>query len=388
MAKKQNTFTSVNKEANKIWNTATENLAVDTAKSISKQMSSMSASQKEAATTQRNVAAKLFDDQEQALKNMKKGGINNPSLAKLGNDLIWGIYHADAAMTNAKTKKESNDASVASSSLNKSLQELYQIIEIGKDTDAMFMQEYFGLEDAKNPGQPGGMALVGRDTPLWCKTMAVRSGLAGDDANEEYFVGEDGEIRLKYTGSILNGEVVDKPALTWLAYDPGVVLDLKAENIKMLQAPSTLDAEGKQIGIIDKSLQYNDAYLLLDQKYVEVSADGKLQTEFIPANMAKIVNDTKARSTARANALLNNYDEANRVWRNNFNMEEDLKFAVAANGKNVDAGQQAEFQELMFSSLKELLPTVAVGKTTEVVQEQPKPEVIEEEVEITADQFN
>ncbi len=380
MAKKQNTFTSVNKEANKIWNTATENLSVDTAKSISKQMSSMSASQKEAATTQRNIAARLFDNQEEALKNIKKGGIRNPSLAKLGNDLIWGIYHADAAMANAKTKKESNDASVASSSLNKSLQELYKIIEIGKDTDTMFMQEYFGLEGAKNPGQPSGMALVGRDTPLWCKTMAIRSGLAGNDANEEYLVGEDGEIRLKYTGSILNGEVVDKPALTWLAYDPGVILDLKAENIKMLQAPSTLNVDGEQIGIIDNSLQYNDAYLLLDQKYLEVSSDGKMQTEFIPANMAKIVNDTKARSIARANALLNNYDEANRVWRNNFNMEEDLKFAVAANGKNVDAGQQAEFQELMFGSLKELLPTVAVGKTTEVVQEQPKPEVIEEEV--------
>ena len=387
MAKKQNTFTSVNKEANKIWNTATENLSVDTAKSISKQMSSMSASQKEAATTQRNIAARLFDNQEEALKNIKKGGIRNPSLAKLGNDLIWGVYHADAAMANAKTKKESNDASVASSSLNKSLQELYKIIEIGKDTDAMFMQEYFGLEGAKNPGQPSGMALVGRDTPLWCKTMAIRSGLAGNDANEEYLVGEDGEIRLKYTGSILNGEVVDKPALTWLAYDPGVILDLKAENIKMLQAPSTLNVDGEQIGIIDNSLQYNDAYLLLDQKYLEVSSDGKMQTEFIPANMAKIVNDTKARSAARANALLNNYDEANRVWRNNFNMEEDLKFAVAANGKNVDAGQQAEFQELMFGSLKELLPTVAVGKTTEVVQEQPKPEVVEEEV-LTVDQFN
>ncbi len=387
MAKKQNTFTSVNKEANKIWNTATENLSVDTAKSISKQMYSMSASQKEAATTQRNIAARLFDNQEEALKNIKKGGIRNPSLAKLGNDLIWGIYHADAAMANAKTKKESNDASVASSSLNKSLQELYKIIEIGKDTDAMFMQEYFGLEGAKNPGQPSGMALVGRDTPLWCKTMAIRSGLAGNDANEEYLVGEDGEIRLKYTGSILNSEVVDKPALTWLAYDPGVILDLKAENIKMLQAPSTLNVDGEQIGIIDNSLQYNDAYLLLDQKYLEVSSDGKMQTEFIPANMAKIVNDTKARSMARANALLNNYDEANRVWRNNFNMEEDLKFAVAANGKNVDAGQQAEFQELMFGSLKELLPTVAVGKTTEVVQEQPKPEVVEEEV-LTVDQFN
>ena len=388
MEAKQNTFTSVNKEANKIWNTAIENIAVDTAKSISQQTSSMSASQKEAATVQRNIAARLFDNQEEALKNIKKGGINNPSLAKLGNDLIWGIYHADAAMTNAKTKKESNDASVASSSLNKSLQELYQIIEIGKDTDTMFMQEYFGLENAKNPGQPGGMALVGRDTPKWCKTMAIRSGLAGDNANEEYLVGKDGEIRLRYTGSILDGEVVDKPALTWLAYDPGVILDLKAENIKMLQAPSTLNVNGEQVGIVDNSLQYNDAYLLLDQKYVEVSSDGKMQTEFIPANMAKIVNDTKARSAARANALLNNYDDANRVWRNNFNMEEDLKFAVAANGKNVDAGQQAEFQELMFSSLKELLPTVAVGKTTEVVQEQPKPEVIQEEVEITADQFN
>ena len=141
MEAKQNTFTSVNKEANKIWAVAVDNLGLDTVKSINKNKASMSASQKEAATTQRDVAAKLFDDQEQALKNMKKGGINNPSLAKLGNDLIWGIYHADAAMTNAKTKKESNDASVASSSLNKSLQELYQIIEIGKDTDSMFMNE-------------------------------------------------------------------------------------------------------------------------------------------------------------------------------------------------------------------------------------------------------
>jgi len=249
------------------------------------------------------------------------------------------------------------------------------------------MKEYFGLEGSKNPGQPGGMALVGRDTPLWSKTMAIRNGLAGDDANEEYYVGDDAEIRLKYTGAILEGEVVDKPAITWLAYDPGIVLDLKGENIKMLQTPSSLDVNGEQVSIIDNSLQYNDAYLLLDQKYMEVSEDGKTQTEFIPANMAKIVNDTKSKSMARAGALLNDYQEANRVWRNNFNKEEDLKFEVAPNGKNVDAGQQAEFQELMFSSLKPLLPTVAVGATTEVVKEEVQPEMVEE-VELTADQFN
>ena len=380
MEAKQNTFTSVNKEANNIWTSAIGDLGLETVKSISKNKSSMSASQKEAATFHRNIAAQLFNNQEEALNNIKKGGIRNPSLSRLGNDLIWGIYHADAAVANAKTKKESNSASVALTSLNKSLQELYKIIEIGKDTDAVFMQEYFGLDGAKNPGQSGGMALVGGETPTWCRTMAIRSGLAGDDANEEYYVGESGEIRLKYKGSVLEGKTIDKPALTWLAYDPGIVLDLKGENIKMLQAPSTLNVDGEQVGIIDNSLQYNDAYLLLDQKYVEVSSDGKMQTEFIPANMAKIVNDTKSRSSARANALLNDYQNANRVWRNNFNMEEDLKFAVAANGKNVDAGQQADFQELMFGSLKELLPTVAVGKTTEVVQEQPKPEVIEEEV--------
>ena len=383
----QNTFTSVNKEANKIWTSAIGDLGLDTVESINKNKASMSASQKEAATVQRNISAKLFDNQEEALNSIKKGGIRNPSLAKLGNDLIWGIYYSDAAVAQAKTRQERNEASVALSKLNKSLQELYKIIEIGKDTDAIFMQEYFGLEGSKNPGQPGGMALVGRDTPLWCKTMAIRSGLAGDSASEEYIVGDNGEIRLRYTGSILNGEVVDKPALTWLAYDPGVVLDLKSENIKMLQAPSALNAEGEQVGIIDNSLQYNDAYLLLDQKYMEVSKDGKTQTEFIPANMAKIVYDTKARSAARANALLNDYQEANRVWRNNFNMEEDLKFAVAANGKNVDAGQQAEFQELMFGSLKPLLPTVAVGATTEVVKEEVQPEMVEE-VELTADQFN
>ena len=387
MEAKQNTFTSVNKEANKIWTSAIGDLGLDTVESINKNKASMSASQKEAATVQRNISAKLFDNQEEALNNIKKGGIRNPSLAKLGNDLIWGIYYSDAAVAQAKTRQERNEASVALSKLNKSLQELYKIIEIGKDTDAIFMQEYFGLEGSKNPGQPGGMALVGRDTPLWCKTMAIRSGLAGNSASEEYIVGDNSEIRLRYTGSILNGEVVDKPALTWLAYDPGVVLDLKSENIKMLQAPSTLNAEGEQVGIIDNSLQYNDAYLLLDQKYMEVSKDGKTQTEFIPANMAKIVYDTKARSAARANALLNDYQEANRVWRNNFNMEEDLKFAVAANGKNVDAGQQAEFQELMFGSLKPLLPTVAVGATTEVVKEEVQPEMVEE-VELTADQFN
>lgn len=387
MEAKQNTFNAVNKEANKIWSTSINKLGLDTTESINKNKSSMSSSQKEAAAVQRDVAIRLFDNQEEALKNIKKGGIRNPSLAKLGNDLIWGIYYADAAAEKAKTREESKEASVALTKLNKSLQELYKIIEIGKDTDVIFMQEYFGIEGSKNPGQPGGMALVGRDTPLWCKTMAIRNGLAGDDASEEYVVGDDGEIRLRYTGSILDGESVEKPALVWLGYDPGVILDLKGENIKMLQAPSTLSVDGEQVGIIDNSLQYNDAYLLLDQKYIEVSSDGKTQTEFIPANMAKIVNDTKARSSARANALLNDYQEANRVWRNNFNMEEDLKFAVAANGKNIDAKQQAEFQELMFSSLKPLLPTVAVGATTEVVKEQPKPEVIEE-VELTADQFN
>ena len=88
-----------------------------------------------------------------------------------------------------------------------------------------------------------------------------------------------------------------------------------------------------------------------------------------------------------SNSLLNNYDDANRTWRNNFNKEEDLKFGVAANGKNIDADQQAEFQELMFSSLKPLLPTVAVGQTTEVVKEKVQPEMVEEEV-LTADQFN
>ena len=380
MEAKQSTFTSVSKEANELWTSAIDNLGVDTAESIRKNKASMSASQDEAATTQRNVAARLFDDQEEALKNIKKGGINNPSLSKLGNDLIWGIYHADTAVAQAGTREERNDAGVALSSLNKSLTELYQIIEIGKDTDAMFMVEYFGLEDAKNPGQAEGMALVGKDTPVWCKTMAIRSGLAGDDASEEYYIGEDGEIRLKYAGSLLDGMTVDKPALTWLAYDPGVILNLKAENIKMLQTPSSLDVDGKQVSIIDNSLQYNDAYLLLDKKYLEVSKDGKMQTEFIPANMAKIINDTKAKSTARANSLLNNYDDANRTWRNNFNKEEDLKFGVAANGKNIDADQQAEFQELMFSSLKPLLPTVAVGQTTEVVKEKVQPEMVEEEV--------
>lgn len=387
MEAKQSNFTSVSKEANELWTSAIDNLGVDTAESIRKNKASMSASQREAATTQRDVAARLFDDQEEALKNIKKGGINNPSLSKLGNDLIWGIYYADTAVAQAGTREERNNAGVALSSLNKSLTELYQIIEIGKDTDAMFMVEYFGLEDAKNPGQAEGMALVGRDTPVWCKTMAIRNGLAGDDAAEEYYIGDDGEIRLKYVGSLLDGMTVDKPALTWLAYDPGVILNLKAENIKMLQTPSSLDVDGKQVSIIDKSLQYNDAYLLLDKKYLEVSKDGKMQTEFIPANMAKIINDTKAKSTARANSLLNNYEDANRTWRNNFNKEEDLKFGVAANGKNIDADQQAEFQELMFSSLKPLLPTVAVGQTTEVVKEEVQPEMVEEEV-LTADQFN
>jgi hypothetical protein len=355
--------------------------------SINKAYSSMSSSQKEAAKVQRDAAARLFEDQESALKNIKKGGIRNPSLSELGNNIIWGIYNAKALVDNSKTREEKNNAGNAVYSLERSLEELYSIIEIGKDTDAIFMNEYFGLEGSKNPGQAGGMALVGRDTLEWCKTMSIRGGLAGDDAKETYYVGEDGDIRLKHTGKILNGKTVDKPALVWLNYDPGIVLDLKGENIKMLQTPSSLDVNGEPVSIIDNSLQYNDAYLMLDKKYFETSADGKTQTEFIPANMAKILNDTKSRSSAKASALLAEYDQANRVWRNNFGMPEDLNFSVAPNGNNIDKNQQIEFQKLMFESLKPLLPTVAVGLTTEVIKEEVKPEMVEE-VELTADQFN
>ena len=388
MEPKKNNFTIINNEANKIWNNSVSALEQTTSDSISKAYKSMSSSQKEAANVQKDTAFKFFNDPEAALKNIKKGGIKNPSLGQLGNSLIWGIYHAEAKLENAKSKKEANEASNAIYTLNKSLEELYAVIELGRDTDSMFMVEYFGLEDTKNPGQPGGMALVGRDTLEWCKTMVIRSGLAGDNAREEYYVGDDGDIRLRYTGEILNGRSVDHPAIQWLSYDPGIVLDLKGENIKMLQEPSSMDQNGEPVSILDKSMQYNDAYLLLDKKYMEVSKDGKTQTEFIPANMAKILNDTKSRSSAKATALLSKYDEANRVWRNNFGMPEDLVFSVAPNGNNVDKNQQIEFQKLMFESLKPLLPTVAVGATTEVVKE-VKPEATEVvEEELTVDQFN
>ena len=387
MEPKKNNFTTINKEANKIWSSSVSALEQTTNDSINKAYSSMSSSQKEAAKVQRDAAARLFEDQESALKNIKKGGIRNPSLSELGNNIIWGIYNAKALVDNSKTREEKNNAGNAVYSLERSLEELYSIIEIGKDTDAIFMNEYFGLEGSKNPGQAGGMALVGRDTLEWCKTMSIRGGLAGDDAKETYYVGEDGDIRLKYTGKILNGKTVDKPALVWLNYDPGIVLDLKGENIKMLQTPSSLDVNGEPVSIIDNSLQYNDAYLMLDKKYFETSADGKTQTEFIPANMAKILNDTKSRSSAKASALLAEYDQANRVWRNNFGMPEDLNFSVAPNGNNIDKNQQIEFQKLMFESLKPLLPTVAVGLTTEVIKEEKQPEMVKQEA-LTADQFN
>ena len=380
MELKKNNFTTINNEANKIWNNSLSALEQTTSDSISKAYKSMSSSQREAAKVQKDTAFKFFNDTEAALKNIKKGGIRNPSLGQLGNSIIWGIYHAEAKLENAKSKEEANNASNAIYTLNKSLEELYSVIELGKDTDSMFMVEYFGLEGAKNPGQPGGMSLVGRDTLEWCKTMVIRNGLAGDNAIEEYYVGEDGDIRLRYIGEILNGKSVDHPAMQWLSYDPGVVLDLKGENIKMLQEPSSIDQKGEPVSILDKSLQYNDAYLLMDDKYMEVSKDGKSQTEFIPANMSKILNDTKSRSSAKATALLSNYDEANRVWRNNFGMPEDLVFSVAPNGNNVDKNQQVDFQKLMFESLKPLLPTVAVGATTEVVKEEVQPEMVEEEV--------
>ena len=380
MELKKNNFTTINNEANKIWNNSLSALEQTTSDSISKAYKSMSSSQREAAKVQKDTAFKFFNDTEAALKNIKKGGIRNPSLGQLGNSIIWGIYHAEAKLENAKSREEANNASNAIYTLNKSLEELYSVIELGKDTDSMFMVEYFGLEGAKNPGQPGGMSLVGRDTLEWCKTMVIRNGLAGDNAIEEYYVGEDGDIRLRYIGEILNGKSVDHPAMQWLSYDPGVVLDLKGENIKMLQEPSSIDQKGEPVSILDKSLQYNDAYLLMDDKYMEISKDGKSQTEFIPANMSKILNDTKSRSSAKATALLSNYDEANRVWRNNFGMPEDLVFSVAPNGNNVDKNQQVDFQKLMFESLKPLLPTVAVGATTEVVKEEVQPEMVEEEV--------
>ena len=44
----------------------------------------------------------------------------------------------------------------------------------------MFLLEYFGRDGMKFPGQPGGMALVGGETPTWCKTMVIRNGLDGE----------------------------------------------------------------------------------------------------------------------------------------------------------------------------------------------------------------
>lgn len=391
-----NNFTVINKQAEQIWSDAAYGVVEETSKTISKAKAFMSESQREAAQVQKDVSARFFKDTEAALAQTQKGSIRNPSLSELGNDIIWGIYHTTTALENSKDRKESKDASVQLSSLNKSLSELYKVIELGKENDPLFLLEYFGRDGMKFPGQPGGMALVGGETPIWNKTMVIRNGLDGENSKETYYIGEDDEIRLKYTGKILDGKTVDKSALQWLAYDPGIILDLKSENVKMLQQPSALDAKGEPVSILDKSLQYNDAYLLLDKAYQQVSDDGKTQTEFIPANMSKVVQSIKPKMKAKASALLADYTAANVVWRNVFNKEEDLKFTVAPNGNNVNEKQQAEFQKLMFESVKPLLPTVAIGATTEVVKEEVQPEVVKEEVQpemveeevLTADQFN
>jgi len=386
---KQDNFTVINKQFKQIWNDATYGVVEEASSVISKAKAAMSESQKKAAEVQKDVSSRFFKNTEAALIATQKGGIKNPSLANLGNSIIWGIYHASADMENATDRVQRQEASSKVGSLQKSLTELYSVIELGKQTDSLFLLEYFGREDKKFPGQPGGMALVGGETPIWCKTMVIRNGLATEDSKEEYYIGDDDEIRLKYTGKILGGITVDKPAIQWLSYDPGIIIDLKKENIKMLQTPSTLDSAGKQVGILDNSLQYNDPFLLLDKKYQEVSDNGKTQTEFIPVNMPFVIQIIKPKIKARATALLEDYVTANLVWRNVFNMPEDLKFTVAPNGNNVDPSQQVEFQKLMFESVKPLLPVVAIGTTTEVIKKEVKPEATEVvEEELTVDQFN
>ena len=377
MAKDKN-FQSVSKEANQIWNDATYGLVEETSATIKKAKANMSESQKEAAEVQRFVSARYFKDQDAAAEGIKRGGVRNPSLSTLGNDIIWGIYHSSAAVENATDKKVRQEEGERVSMLEKSLSELYTIIEIGKESDPMFMSEYFGLEESMLPGQPGGMALVGGDTQKWCKTMVIRNGLDIESAKEEYYIGDTGGIRLRYSGGVLDGEIVDKPAVQWLSYDPGIIQDITAQNIKMLQTPSALSEEGEPTSVLDKSSQYNPTFLLKDDAYMLVSDDGKTQTEFIPANMPMVIASIKPELVSRSNAILQDYTQANVVWRNNFNKEEDLKFTVAPNGNNVDEKQQAEFQKLMFESVKPLLPPVAMGATTEVVKEEVQPEMVEE----------
>ena len=384
---KNNNFTVINKQAQELWNDASYGVVKETSRRISEAEKAMSGSQKKAAQVQRDVSARFFQDTEAALINTQKGSVRNPALAELGNELIWGIYHSSATVENAKDRTERRDASIQTSSLEKSLAELYTVIDLGKENDPLFLLEYFGRDGMKFPGQPGGMALVGGETPTWCKTMVIRNGLDGENSTERYYIGKDGEVRLSYSGGILDGETVDKPAVQWLAYDPGLIIDIKSENMKMLQTPSALDVDGQPVSVLDKTFQYNDAYLLLDKAYKEVSDDGKTQTEFIPANMAKVIQSIKPKANARATALLADYTMANVVWRNVFNKEEDLKFTVAPNGNNINEKQQAEFQKLMLESVKPLLPTVAMGATTEVAKEEVQPEMVEEE-ELTVDQFN
>ena len=63
--------------------------------------------------------------------------------------------------------------------------------------------------------------------------------------------------------------------------------------------------------------------------------------------MSMIIQSIKPKLRAKASSLLSDYTLANNVWRNVFNMEEDLKFTVAPNGNNVNEEQQVEFQKLM-----------------------------------------
>jgi molecular chaperone GrpE (heat shock protein) len=154
---KNNNFTVINKQAQELWNDASYGVVKETSRRISEAEKAMSRSQKEAAQVQRDVSARFFQDTEAALINTQKGSVRNPALAELGNELIWGIYHSSATVENAKDRTERRDASIQTSSLEKSLAELYTVIDLGKENDPLFLLEYFGRDRMKFPGQPGGI---------------------------------------------------------------------------------------------------------------------------------------------------------------------------------------------------------------------------------------
>ena len=365
----ENPITVIDTQSGKIWNDMIANIGKTASAIIDKETARKSALVKKQEKIDAAQWKNLIENREEGLSDISKSGVSDPAYF---NYAMMEIDKISEYETLAEYSTAREDRQFYLDEYTKAKQNLSGFIAGGTQ-----MQEAIGDYSKKmgfgenpefpQPGQPGGLPLVGQDGRVqrYHKVMKTLSKLEKSDITSMYM--KNGLMYMDVKGGVWGNKPTTINVTEEINFDPGVIVDDKKLSEEALNRAGLYNDDGTY----KKKFMGSPIYMY-DTEDGKEGPDATFRYKVTPVNATQVIGIASESLNAVAESIVGdptNYANANAWWlENGGNDAVDLKYEMNSSGHRVvSLEDQIKFKQAWYEKNKGLLRNYEMSDEKETI---------------------